>query len=108
MNSTPPGRETIGNVNDPLKIFRPFWFDHRLQMCIRDRHHPAYLAAVSQLMEDVLADANAPIFDIIKPEALRDLLDHDMKYPWYGQLMMKAQVISFFLQLHYVLVSSRH
>ena len=46
-------------------------------------HHPAYLAAVSQLMEDVLADANAPIFDIIKPEALRDLLDHDMKYPWY-------------------------
>ena len=71
-------------------------------------HHPAYLAAVSQLMEDVLADANAPIFDIIKPEALRDLLDHDMKYPWYGQLMMKAQVISFFLQLHYVLVSSRH
>lgn len=70
-------------------------------------HHPAYLAAVTLLMEDILADSNAPIFDIVKPEALRDLLDHEMKYPWYGQLMMRAQVITYFLQLNYILARSR-
>lgn len=70
-------------------------------------HHPAYLAAVSALLEDALTDVNAPMFDIIKPEALRDLLCHEIKYPWYGQLMMKAQIISFFLQLHYCLLPSQ-
>ena len=31
MNSTPSGRETIGDVDDPLKILRPFWLNGRLQ-----------------------------------------------------------------------------
>ena len=90
-------------MNKDLTIGEPEKVLWRKKSPYPKTHHPAYLAAVSRLMEDVLADPNAPLFDIVKPEALRDLLNHEMGYPWYGQLMMRAQVITYFLQMNYLL-----
>lgn len=64
-------------------------------------HNPAYLAAVSQELRDVLADSEAPIHSFIRREALQNLLDSTSATPWYGQLMTTPQTIAYMLQLNY-------
>ncbi|MDR1208803.1 MAG: asparagine synthase (glutamine-hydrolyzing) [Clostridiales bacterium] len=63
--------------------------------------HPAYAAMVSAMLRDILADPNAPIFDIVRREALEGLLAEDSATPWYGQLMNTPQTIAYFVQLDY-------
>ena len=41
------------------------------------------------------------MFDIVKPEALEQLLTESRSQPWYGQLMQTPQTIAYFLQLHH-------
>lgn len=64
-------------------------------------HNPAYLRAVSNLLRQVLDEGTSPIFDIIKKEALEQLLTEQRAQPWYGQLMQTPQTIAYFLQLHH-------
>ena len=64
-------------------------------------HNPAYLAAVKAELEAVLADPAAPVLDLVRPEALRDLMASDVSTPWYGQLMTTPQTVAWFLQLNY-------
>lgn len=64
-------------------------------------HNPAYLRAVSNLLRQVLDDGTSPMFDIVKKEALEQLLTEHRAQPWYGQLMQTPQTIAYFLQLHH-------
>ena len=64
-------------------------------------HNPAYLAMVSDLLRQILADGTSPIFDIVRKEALEQLLTDNRAQPWYGQLMTTPQTIAYFLQLDY-------
>lgn len=64
-------------------------------------HNPAYLRAVSNLLRQVLDEGTSPIFDIVKKEALEQLLTEQRAQPWYGQLMQTPQTIAYFLQLHH-------
>lgn len=64
-------------------------------------HNPAYLRAVSNLLRQVLDEGTSPILDIIKKEALEQLLTEQRAQPWYGQLMQTPQTIAYFLQLHH-------
>ena len=64
-------------------------------------HNPAYMRGVANLLRQVLDEATSPMFDIVKPEALEQLLTESRSQPWYGQLMQTPQTIAYFLQLHH-------
>lgn len=64
-------------------------------------HDPAYLEVVSQMLRAVLNDPNAPIFQLVRKEALEKLLNQDFLWPWYGQLMRRPQTIVYMLQINY-------
>lgn len=64
-------------------------------------HNPAYLSAVRKELQKVLDNSNAPIFDIVKKNALQQLMTADVREPWYGQLMTTPQTIAYFVQMNY-------
>ncbi len=64
-------------------------------------HNPAYLAAVHAELRKVLETHNAPIFEIVKKDALETLLTEEVSEPWYGQLMTTPQTIAYFVQMNY-------
>lgn len=64
-------------------------------------YDPAYLEIVSQMLRAVLNDKNAPIFQLVRRDALENLLQQDFPWPWYGQLMRRPQTIVYMLQINY-------
>jgi len=63
--------------------------------------HPVYFQLVSARLEALLEEGSSPLFALVRPEALRDLLDRNDPQPWYGQLMTALQTIVYFLQLNH-------
>lgn len=64
-------------------------------------HNPAYLAAVRIELQKVLDTKNAPLFTIVKRDAVQQLMTADVREPWYGQLMTTPQTIAYFVQMNY-------
>lgn len=64
-------------------------------------YDPKYLSMVSYVLRQVLQQKDAPIFQIVRKEALEDLLQAEFVYPWYGQLMKVPQTIAYMLQINF-------
>ena len=64
-------------------------------------HNPAYLAAVRIELQKVLDTKNAPLFNVVKRDAVQQLMTADVREPWYGQLMTTPQTIAYFVQMNY-------
>lgn len=64
-------------------------------------YDPRYLDLVQKQLATVMEEKNAPIFQIVKKEALENLLVSEYAWPWYGQLMRIPQTIAFMLQLNF-------
>ena len=64
-------------------------------------YDPQYLECASYLLKSLLKEGNAPIFQIIRREALDNLLHDEFEWPWYGQLMRRPQTIVYMLQINY-------
>jgi len=64
-------------------------------------HNPAYLAAVSEKLSEIIAEPSSPILRFVRKSALQNLLETENPVPWYGQLMTKPQTIAYFLQINY-------
>ncbi|MDR0951325.1 MAG: asparagine synthase (glutamine-hydrolyzing) [Oscillospiraceae bacterium] len=64
-------------------------------------HNPSYLADVSLRLRRLLERSDAPIFQIVRRDALEKLLSSTVSVPWYGQLMTVPQTIAYFLQVNY-------
>lgn len=66
-------------------------------------HHPAYLRAVSRMLEEVMAQPSAPLLQIVKKSALEGLLagEQEADTPWYGQLMNRPQTIAYMVQINH-------
>ena len=62
---------------------------------------PRYLELVSSSLRQLIEQKEAPLFALVKKEALQDLLDGDFIWPWYGQLMKKPQTIAYMLQINF-------
>ena len=64
-------------------------------------HNPAYLAAVRIELQKVLDTKNAPLFNVVKRDAVQQLMTADVREPWYGQLMTTPQTIAYLVQKIY-------
>lgn len=64
-------------------------------------YDPKYLELVSGRLREVLAQKDAPIFQIVDREALEGLLTSESPWPWYGQLMKTPQTIAYMLQINF-------
>ena len=63
-------------------------------------HHPEYLQMASRLLQSVLDQKDAPIFQIVDRQALQNLFAQEFAWPWYGQLMRRPQTIVYMLQIN--------
>lgn len=64
-------------------------------------YDPHYLQLVSQRQKELLAQKDAPIFQLVNKQALENLLVSEYVWPWYGQLMKVPQTIAFMLQINF-------
>lgn len=62
-------------------------------------HDPRYLALMRVRLNRILTDKNAPIWQLIRPEAAISLSKGEMAWPWYGQLMQTPQTVAYFCQI---------
>ncbi len=64
-------------------------------------HNPAYFAAVKNILQEILADPNAPLFELLDPKAVTGLLTTERSEPWYGQLMTTPQTVAYLIMLNH-------
>ena len=62
---------------------------------------PRYTAMVRNRVELLLKDSTSPLFHLVNREELRNLLDREEQWPWYGQLMKRPQTLAYFLQIDF-------
>ena len=63
-------------------------------------YDPKYLELVREELDHLLEESQAPIWQIVDPSALKDLVSSEYAWPWYGQLMKLPQTIAFMLQVN--------
>ena len=63
-------------------------------------HDPEYLNLVAARLKDILNNPGSALHALADPNALRDILERDDPWPWYGQLMGRPQTIAYFLQVN--------
>lgn len=62
-------------------------------------YDPDYLNIVSSWLKRIIDDPDSPIMQIVRKEALEQLLTAEFTWPWYGQLMKRPQTIAYMLQV---------
>ena len=62
---------------------------------------PYYTKLVKESLIMVIDNKDSPIHQIVKKDALKDLLNSDNHWPWYGQLMRTPQTIAYMLQINF-------
>lgn len=60
---------------------------------------PQYFKIVSSRLRDLLDRGTSPLLEIVRKEALEELLTAEYAWPWYGQLMNVPQTIAYMLQI---------
>lgn len=63
--------------------------------------HPQYLELVAARLRQIMDDPHAPIHQLVRRQALEDLLHTEYAWPWYGQLMKAPQTIAYMLQINF-------
>lgn len=91
-----------GLLREAMKDYLPHDILWRKKSPYPKTHHPAYLAAVSQLLERLVWDTSAPLWQIVRRDKAATLLNTaNNPQPWYGQLMTTPQTIAYLLQINY-------
>lgn len=67
-------------------------------------HHPKYAETVKHLMDDVLKQKDAPLFEFVNKDKLKAINEtggFDTGTPYFGQLMAGPQLLAHFVQMDY-------
>lgn len=62
-------------------------------------HDPKYAALIRAKLEGLLTE-DAPLFALVRKDAVRELLEQSAPWPWYGQLMTGPQTAAYLLQVN--------
>lgn len=96
------GREK-GLLREALRGILPEEIIERKKSPYPKTHHTDYTNAVQGLATKILDNKNAPIFDLIERNNIKEIVDtggKSFKVPWYGQLMTGPQLIAYFIQIN--------
>lgn len=63
-------------------------------------YDPGYFRLVSQRLRQLLQHPEEPIFALVDAGSLRQLLEAEFVWPWYGQLMKVPQTIAYMIQIN--------
>ncbi len=94
------GREK-GLLRYAMAEYLPNSVLHRKKSPYPKTYDPKYLQMVSQKLKVILQNPQAPIIQIVRKEALENLIKQEFKWPWYGQLMKLPQTIAYMLQINF-------
>ena len=61
---------------------------------------PAYEGAMASRLEAVLRE-DSPLWSLVGKRKVKEMLEGESPWPWYGQLMRKPQTMAYFLQLDF-------
>lgn len=64
-------------------------------------YDPGYLNIVSSWLKRVMEDPTSPLLQLVRKEALEQMLTAEYTWPWYGQLMKVPQTIAYMLQIDF-------
>ncbi len=91
-----------GLLREAMKDYLPEEILWRKKSPYPKTHHPAYLAAVTRLLDELVWDSSAPIWQIVRRDKAAGLINApNNPQPWYGQLMTTPQTIAYLLQVNY-------
>jgi len=62
---------------------------------------PRYTQLVSAMLQELIASPQEPIHQLVRREALEELLTASYTWPWYGQLMKVPQTMAYMLQINF-------
>lgn len=96
------GREK-GLLREALRGILPEEIIERKKSPYPKTHHIDYTNAVQNLATKILDNKNAPIFELIERNNIKEIVDtggKSFKVPWYGQLMTGPQLIAYFIQIN--------
>ncbi len=74
---------------------------HRKKSPYPKTHHPEYMRLVRGALERLLERKDAPLFALCHRDSVKELLDSDPAWPWYGQLMTLPQTFAYLLQVEF-------
>ena len=74
---------------------------HRKKSPYPKTHDPQFLRRMQERMAALLEDRSAPIWQLVRPEAVRTLAAQESDWPFYGQLMRTPQTLCYLLQLDF-------
>ncbi len=94
------GREK-GLLRYAMKDYLPDEILYRKKSPYPKTYDPHYLQLVTKQMQSLLSQKDAPIFQLVRKQALENLLSTEYAWPWYGQLMKVPQTIAYMLQINF-------
>ena len=62
---------------------------------------PHYTKLIGNMLNDLIASPQEPIHQLVRREALEELLTASYAWPWYGQLMKVPQTMAYMLQINF-------
>ena len=60
---------------------------------------PTYQNLMAERLQALLQEKDAPVFQVVNPDAVETLLRESFPWPWYGQLMKVPQTMAYILQI---------
>lgn len=94
------GREK-GLLRYAMRSFLPEEILYRKKSPYPKTWDPRYLQLMTQRMDALFNQKDAPIFSILDRNAVQKLQQEDHIWPWYGQLMRKPQTLAYLLQIDF-------
>ena len=95
------GGQEKGLLRRAVEELLPEQVLHRKKSPYPKTHDPRYEALVRSRLDGMLREGDAPLFSLVRREAVVDYLESDRPWPWYGQLMRRPQTIAWLLQLNF-------
>jgi asparagine synthase (glutamine-hydrolysing) len=97
------GREK-GILRKALEGILPDEILYRKKSPYPKTHNPHYTKAVVSWMHEILDKKDAPIFEFLQRDRVREIVDTEgnaFKEPWFGQLMTGPQLLAHLAQINY-------
>ena len=74
---------------------------HRKKSPYPKTFDPRYEQLMRSRLDAILQEKDNPLYAIVNPEGIKQMLKNETEWPWYGQLMRRPQIMAYLLQLEF-------